>query len=110
MKIHKEYEDFDQFPNVTTQIEIGQNRKKRDVQKVQNVNNYSDSSRSLKLDTESESTDSSVLIQRTKKRNPRQIKSNVNDTLNDADNLDDFEDTCINTVPLYYFCYYCFYV
>ena len=32
-----------------------------------------------------------------KKRNPRQIKSNVNDTLNDAENLDDFEDICINT-------------
>ncbi len=32
-----------------------------------------------------------------KKRNPRQIKSNVNDTLNDADNFENFEDTCINT-------------
>jgi hypothetical protein len=32
-----------------------------------------------------------------KQRNSCQIKSNVIDTLNDADNLDDFEDICINT-------------
>jgi hypothetical protein len=29
-----------------------------------------------------------------KKRNSRQIKSNVNDILNDADNFENFEDTC----------------
>ncbi len=84
-------------------LEIGQNRKKGRPNKtkkaliVQNENNSSDSSRSSKSDTESKSTDSSVLIQRAKKRNPRQIKSNENDTLNDADNLENFEDTCINT-------------
>jgi hypothetical protein len=32
-----------------------------------------------------------------KKRNPRQIKSNVNESLNNADNLENFEETCINT-------------
>jgi len=87
------------FPNEATQIEIGQNRKKGRPNKtkkaliVQNENNSSDSSRSSKSDTESKSTDSSVLIQRAKKRNPRQIKSNDNDTLNDADNFENFEDT-----------------
>ncbi len=29
-----------------------------------------------------------------KKRNSRQIKSNINDILNDADNFENFEDTC----------------
>ena len=43
--------------------------------KFQNEKNSSDLSRFSKADTESESTDSSALI------NPRQIKSNVNDTL-----------------------------
>jgi hypothetical protein len=52
----------------------------------------SDSSRSSKSDTESELTDSSVLIERT-----RQIKSNVND------NHEDFEGTCINTATLILF-------
>jgi hypothetical protein len=91
------------FQNEATQIEIGQNRKKarpektKKAFKIQNENNSSGSSRSSKSDTESESTDSSVLIQSAKKRNPRQIKSNVDDTRNDADNLDDFKDTCFNT-------------
>jgi hypothetical protein len=31
------------------------------------------------------------------KRNHRQIKSNVNDTLNDADNPEDFEEICFYT-------------
>jgi len=63
---------------------------------VQNEKNYSDSSWSSKSDTVSESTDSYY----GQKRNPRQIKSNVNDTLNDAYNLEDFEDTCVNTAPI----------
>jgi hypothetical protein len=33
-----------------------------------------------------------------KKRNPRQIKSNDNDILNDADNFENFEDTCITVI------------
>jgi hypothetical protein len=41
-----------------------------------------------------------LILTTDKKRNLRQIKSNINDTLNDADNLEDFEDTCVNTAPI----------
>ena len=48
-------------------------------------------------DAESESNDSSLLIQWAKRTNIRQNKSNVNDSLDDVDNLDDFDEICIIT-------------
>jgi hypothetical protein len=50
--------------------------------------NLQNSSRSSKSDKKSNSIVTSALIQRAKKINPHQIKSNVNHTLNDADNLE----------------------
>ena len=64
---------------------------------MDNENVSTSSSRSSKSDTGSNSTDSSVLVERAKKRNPRVAIANNNDTLDDAENLEDIlEETPIN--------------
>ena len=86
------------------QVEIGQSRKRgrpgktNKALKKQNNENVSTSfSRSSKSDTGSNSTDSSVLVERANKRNPRVAIANNNDTLDDAENLEDIlEETPIN--------------
>jgi hypothetical protein len=63
------------------------NNKTNKALKKQNNENVSiSSSRSSKSDTGSNSTDSSVLVERAKKRNPRVAIANNNDTLDDAEN------------------------
>ena len=86
------------------QVEIGQSRKRgrpgktdKALKKQNNENVSTSSSRSSKSDTGSNSTDSSVLVERAKKRNPRVAIANNNDTLDDAENLEDIlEETPIN--------------
>jgi hypothetical protein len=92
------------FPDQAMQVEIGQSRKRsrpgktnKALKKQNNENVSTSSSRSSKSDTGSNSTDSSVLVERAKKRNPRVAIANNNDTLDDAENLENnFEETPIN--------------
>ena len=91
------------FPNQAMQVEIGQSRKRgrpgktdKALKKQNNENVSTSSSRSSKSDTGSSSTDSSVLVERANKRNPRVAIAN-NDTLDDVENLEDnLEETPIN--------------
>ena len=72
------------------------NKTNKALKKQNNENVSTSSSRSSKSDTGSNSTDSSVLVERAKKRNPRVAIANNNDTLDDAENLEDIlEETPI---------------